>query len=132
MAPLISRCPSNRGVMGPRTVLDMVVRKNYNVPFVNRLQPTTSLSQIHRDRYRSRDSVVGIATSYGLDDRGVEEFSPLHLVQTGSGVHQMGTGGFLYPGIKRPEREADHSPAASSEVKKMWIYTSTPPCAFMA
>jgi hypothetical protein len=29
-------------------------------------------------------------------------------------------------------READHSPRTSAEVKKMWIYTSTPPYAFMA
>jgi hypothetical protein len=28
--------------------------------------------------------------------------------------------------------EADHSPPASAEVKKMWLYTSTPPYAFMA
>jgi hypothetical protein len=51
---------------------------------------------------RSRDSVVGIATGYGLDDRG-RCSSPdmvknvLHVVQTGSGVYptsyQMGTGG---------------------------------------
>jgi hypothetical protein len=26
----------------------------------------------------------------------------------------------------RPGREADHSPPTSAEVKKMWIYTSTP------
>jgi hypothetical protein len=32
------------------------------------------------------------------------------------------------PGVKRPGCEADHSPSASAEVKKMWIYTSTPPC----
>jgi hypothetical protein len=54
--------------------------------------------------HSSRDSVVGIATSYGLDDRGVEfesrygeEFSLLQIVQTGSEVHPtsypMGTGG---------------------------------------
>jgi hypothetical protein len=52
----------------------------------------------------SRDSAVGIATDYWLEDRGVgvrvpegQEFSLLHLVETGSGVHpiayQMGTGG---------------------------------------
>jgi hypothetical protein len=34
--------------------------------------------------------------------------------------------------VKRPGREADHSPLTSAEVKKMWIYTSTPPYAFMA
>jgi hypothetical protein len=30
------------------------------------------------------------------------------------------------PGVKRPGREVDHSPPTSAEVKKMWIYTSTP------
>jgi hypothetical protein len=33
----------------------------------------------------------------------------------------------LFSGVKRPGREADHSPPASAEVKKMWFYTSTPP-----
>jgi hypothetical protein len=42
----------------------------------------------------------------------------------------MGTGG-SFPGVKRPGREADHSPPTSAEVKKMWIYTPTPPYAFM-
>jgi hypothetical protein len=36
------------------------------------------------------------------------------------------------PGVKRPGREAEHSPPASAEVKKMWIYTSTPTYVFMA
>jgi hypothetical protein len=40
--------------------------------------------------------------------------------------------GALSSGIKLPGREADHSPPTSAEVKKMWIYTSTPPYAFMA
>jgi hypothetical protein len=52
-----------------------------------------------------------------------------------TGVHPtsytMGTGG-SFPGVKQPGREADHSPPTSAEVKKMWIYTSTPPYAFMA
>jgi hypothetical protein len=58
----------------------------------------------------SRGSVVGIATGYGLDDRGVgvrvpvrPEFSLLHVVQTGSGAHPtsypIGTGG-SFPGGK--------------------------------
>jgi hypothetical protein len=49
----------------------------------------------------SRDSVVGIPTSYELDDREVRV--PLHFVQTGSGVHPtyypMGTG-VSFPGDK--------------------------------
>jgi hypothetical protein len=40
--------------------------------------------------------------------------------------------GAFSPGGKRPGREAGHSPPASAEVKKMWIYTSTLPYAFMA
>jgi hypothetical protein len=39
--------------------------------------------------------------------------------------------GALSPGVKRPGREADHSPPTSAEVKKMWIYASTPPYVFM-
>jgi hypothetical protein len=62
----------------------------------------------------TRDSVVGIAIGYGLDDRGGRNSSPgrvknfLHVVQTGSGVHitsyLMGTGA-LSPGLKRSGRE---------------------------
>jgi hypothetical protein len=59
----------------------------------------------------------------------------LHVVQTGSGAHRasypIGTVD-SFPGIKRQGPEADHSPPASAEVKKMWIYTSAPPYAFMA
>jgi hypothetical protein len=40
--------------------------------------------------------------------------------------------GALSPGVKRPGREADRLPPTSAEVKKTWIYTSTPPYAFMA
>jgi hypothetical protein len=40
--------------------------------------------------------------------------------------------GTLSLGVKRPECEADHSPATSAEVKNAWSYTSTPKYAFMA
>jgi hypothetical protein len=65
----------------------------------------------------------------------VKNFSLLQVFQTGSGVHPppiQWVPGDLSPGIKQPGREADHSPRTSAEVKKMWIYTSTPPYAFMA
>jgi hypothetical protein len=38
----------------------------------------------------------------------------------------------LSSGVKLPEREADHSPPTSAEVKKMWISISTLPYVFMA
>jgi hypothetical protein len=63
-----------------------------------------------------------------LESRWWQEFS-LHVVETGSGAHPasypMGTGA-LSPVVKWPGHEADHSPPTSTEVKKMWVYTSTP------
>jgi hypothetical protein len=38
--------------------------------------------------------------------------------------------GALSLGVKRPEREADHRPPSSAEVKNAWSYTSTPPIHF--
>jgi len=35
--------------------------------------------------------------------------------------------GALSLGIKQPERETDHSPTSTAEVKNGWRYTSTPP-----
>jgi hypothetical protein len=43
----------------------------------------------------------------------------------------MGTGSSS-PVVKRPGREADHSPPLSDEVKNAWSYTSTPKYVFMA
>jgi hypothetical protein len=86
-------------------------------------------------------SVLGIMTGYGLDDQGVGVASPggvknfLYVVHTGYGAHRtsypVGTGG-SFSGCKASGCEADHLPQTSAEVKKMWIYTFTPPYAFMA
>jgi hypothetical protein len=46
--------------------------------------------------------------------------------------HTQWVPGALSPGVKRPGREADHSPPTTTEIKKTWIYTSTLPYAFMA
>jgi hypothetical protein len=43
----------------------------------------------------------------------------------------MGTGA-VSPGVKRPWHEADQSTPTSAKFKKVWIYTCTPPYAFMA
>jgi hypothetical protein len=44
---------------------------------------------------------------------------------------QWVTGAFSL-GVKRPGSEANHLTPTSAEVKKMWIYASTPPYAFTA
>jgi hypothetical protein len=91
----------------------------------------------------SRDTVVGIATGYGLDDRGVGVRVPVGSRIFSSprrpdrlwGSTQppiQWVPGVLSSEVKRPGRGADHSPLTSAEVNKMWIYISTPPCAFMA
>jgi hypothetical protein len=43
----------------------------------------------------------------------------------------MGNGG-CFLGLKRQGLEADHSPPTIAEIKKIWIYISTPPYTFMA
>jgi hypothetical protein len=78
---------------------------------------------------KRRDSSVGIATGYGLDDRliwcsnpgGAGYISLRRRVETGSGAHQtsysMGNGA-LPMGIKRPGRETTHLPPSNAEVKE--------------
>jgi hypothetical protein len=67
-----------------------------------------------------RDSLVGIATSYGLDGQGIGPVGARFFAhfQTGPGAHPasstMGTGSF--PGLKRPGRDADHTSPSSAEV----------------
>jgi hypothetical protein len=129
-----------------------------SVPKISRLTSTSTVlmfCELHKESYfhscvislrgtkniythfnGSRDSSVGIATGYGLDDREVEVspgrvqklyFSKSSTLALGSTLPliQWVTGA-LSPGVKQPGRKADHSPPTSANVNKMWIYTSTP------
>jgi hypothetical protein len=40
--------------------------------------------------------------------------------------------GVISPKVKRPRREADHSPLSSTEVKNEWSHMPLPPNTFMA
>jgi hypothetical protein len=100
------------------------------------------MNRTHQLLVYTHYSVVGIATGYGLDDRGFGVRVPLGsriffstsfrpaLGSTQSPIQWVP--GALSPAVKRPGLEADHSSPTSAETKKMWIYTSTPPYAFMA
>jgi hypothetical protein len=77
----------------------------------------------------SRGSSGSIVSDYGLDDRaivvrsltGAEDFSSSPCIQPGSGAHPasylMGIGGPFPGGKARPQRDPDHSPPSSAEVK---------------
>jgi hypothetical protein len=84
---------------------------------------------------RSRNRAVGITTGYGLDDRGVAVRVPVVSSKPALGPTQPSTqwvsNGDFSPSVKLPGREADHSPPASAEIKKTWLYTSTSPYVFM-
>jgi hypothetical protein len=89
---------------------------------------------------RSRGNSVSIVTGYGLADRGGRVRAPVGArIFSMSSTPVLGptqppiqwVSGALSPGVKRPERGADHSPPTSAEVKKMWICISTPPYVFM-
>jgi hypothetical protein len=96
--------------------------------------------------HQSRSSSVGISVGYGLDDRGSSVLGfdsrrgmGIFLFTTGSrtvvGTTQppiQWVPGALFLEVKRPRREADHSPPSSAEVKNAWSYTSTPQYVFMA
>jgi hypothetical protein len=88
-----------------------------------------------------RDSSVGIETGYGLDD-GRDGVPVLVRAGVSSALSRQALGHLKLPmqgvpealslGVKGPGREADESPPTITEVKKTWIYTPTPPYAFMA
>jgi hypothetical protein len=70
-----------------------------------------------------RDSSVGIATDYGLDDPGIESrrernFSHTSRPALGSTQPPAQWIPGSFPGVKRPGRGADHPPPSSAEVKK--------------
>jgi hypothetical protein len=88
----------------------------------------------------SRDSVVCISTGYVLDDRMIGVRVPIvsRIFSTSSRPAQGPTQppiqwvpGALSPEVNWSGREANHSPPATADVKQMWLYTSTPPYAFM-
>jgi hypothetical protein len=80
---------------------------------------------------RSSDSVVGIAIGYGLDDREVRIPSPSRIKNfLFSTLYRLALGstqpliqpvlGALSRRVKQQGHEADHSPPASAQVKKVW------------
>jgi hypothetical protein len=76
-------------------------------------------------------TTMGFTVRFPVGSR-ILSFFP--IVETGSGAHQASyliRTGVLSTEVKQLEREADHSPPTSAEIKKIWIYRSIPPYVFM-
>jgi hypothetical protein len=77
-----------------------------------------------KDWSNGRDSLVGVATRYGMDGPVIDSLwgrdFPHPSIQTGPGAHQASytvcTGSLL--GVKRPGGGFDHLPPSSAEVRK--------------
>jgi hypothetical protein len=69
--------------------------------------------------------VLGFDSRRGLGIFFFTTASRMALVHTHSRIQWVT--GTLSVGVKRPGREADHSPPSSTEVKNAWSYTSTLP-----
>jgi hypothetical protein len=76
--------------------------------------------------FKNVDISVSKETGSWLDNRGSTPF----LFATVTGAHPasypMGTGG-SFLGVKLPERDSNHSPPYSAEIKNAWSYTSIAP-----
>jgi len=79
----------------------------------------TQVEKIETHVLWSWDSILGIATRYGLDCPGIESRGG-EIFRTCPdqpwGSYTVGTGSF--PGVKRPGRSVDHPPPSSTEVKE--------------
>jgi hypothetical protein len=99
--------------------------------------PTIKISDFSLKKIlMSQEIAVGIAIGYGLNDRGAGVRVPVearillsHVVQTGSGAHP--TSCPMGVGSKAVKLTTLTTPPTSAGVKKMWIYTSTPPYVFI-
>jgi hypothetical protein len=103
----------------------------------------TGIKMIELSLRMRRDSSVGVALGYGLDywssrvrfPAVAGNFSLHHRVQNGSGSHPppiQWVPGNLSLGVKRPGREADHTPPSSAKVKECVELHLHPQYAFMA
>jgi hypothetical protein len=96
--------------------------------FQSSKETTSKYLDIKLQFMRSRNSVVGIATGYGLDDRGVGVRVPVGSRILFSTLSRPALRSTLRPiqwvpwalsqGLKRPGNEADHSPPAVPRSRK--------------
>jgi hypothetical protein len=128
---LCSWYPLDRRWVDPRAGLDAVGKRKFltlpglEVRPLGRPARSQSLYRLRYPGLRGRSSSPGRVKNFLFSTVSRPALGstqpPIQLVP-----------GALSHRVKRQGRETDHSPAANAEVKKMPIYTHTPPYAFMA
>jgi hypothetical protein len=123
------------GWVGPRAVLDAVVKRKIPRPYrESNLRTPIAHHCTFVTCSKSVETWIVLlflptVINHSFINVRAGNFSLHHRVQTGSGDHPssypMGTGGLFRWGLKRPGHEADHSPPSSAEVKNAWRYIST-------
>jgi hypothetical protein len=139
------------GWVSPRAVLDTVVERNILSPrresnprtvtenkqrIVGREKWSPIRIYIYMDVWIAQRYSAGLRAGWSgvRDPAGAVNFSLHNRVQTGSGPTQspiQWAAMTLSSMMKRPGREANHSPPSSVIVKNTWSYTSTLPYVFM-
>jgi hypothetical protein len=120
----------------------MMIKSNHLL-YVSSLQNDIHFCSAFLCYLKSRDSSVGTALGYGLDDRGSRvrfptgagNFSLHHRVQNGSGAHPASypvvtRGSFAW--VKLLNLNLTNHLHIVSRSKNAWSYTFTPPYVFMA
>jgi hypothetical protein len=119
------------------------VKNNYSTPCSRVLLVKVIVIQLVKkfSAFYSRFHKSGIPLGYGLDNRGFESRQELVILQFTTASRPtlrpnhppiQGAPGTLFLVIKRPEREADHSPPSSAEVKNSLALPPLPKYAFVA
>jgi hypothetical protein len=131
------KIPSSRRESNPRTPIVQLVAQRYIDWAITALPPHYVVLFIRmlrhlyfRSKYFPRYGVLRFASRQGL---GI--FFSTAASRTALGPTQppiQWAPGALSLGVKRPGREADHSPPSSAEVKNAWSYTSIPHYVFMS
>jgi hypothetical protein len=130
----IPPCPLDSGYMGPSVSVDMVADNHDHGKIGMDMEGYVTVQIfVEESKGNLEWSVQRLATGWTTKGRssspgGRKNFHVSISSRPALGPTQppiQWVTGF-FPGVKRPGREDDHSPPTSAEVKKTWVYTSTP------
>jgi hypothetical protein len=123
------KAPGSEADHSPPSGADVRNACSHTSTLLIRLHGKKYLMKINSYRIKSRNSSVGIATNYGLEDRMIGVRIPAGIFLFAAAFREameptqppiQCAPGALYLRVKRRAHEADHSRPSSSEVKNAW------------